>query len=73
MTACSKEKRMLFKTSPKLSYKLQYFKIIKHKNWIAFYYTPCIENLLNMFLERNRTRMSFMYGINHGVENASQI
>ena len=26
MTACSKEKRTLFKTSPKLSYKLQYFK-----------------------------------------------
>ena len=26
MTACSKEKRTLFKTSPKLSYKLQYFR-----------------------------------------------
>ena len=37
MTACSKEKRSLFKTSPKLSYKLQYtLEIIEHKKWIAF-------------------------------------
>ena len=26
MTACSKEKKTLFKTSPKLSYKLRYFR-----------------------------------------------